>query len=96
MFCALTYYTCGLQVFPLLMQEFSSKDQASLACEFLYSIPVILLEAIFPWMASFLSLDEKVDVKHCIKEILSEETSLQEVDPKFNHHSGSNHLPHYD
>lgn len=82
----------GMQVFPLLKQQFSSKEQASLVCQFLCSIPVILLEAILPWMFSFLSQDEKVDVRHCIKEILPEETSLQEVDPEINCHASSNHL----
>ncbi|KAJ0049275.1 hypothetical protein Pint_15297 [Pistacia integerrima] len=67
------------QVFPLLIQEFSSKEQASLACEFLYTVPVILLEVFFPWMISFLSQDEKENVKHCLKEIVPEETSVQEV-----------------
>ncbi|KAH9719880.1 zinc finger protein BRUTUS-like [Citrus sinensis] len=69
----------GMQVFPLLVKQFSSREQASLVCQFLCSVPVMLLEVLLPWMLSFLSEDAKVEVRHCIKEIVSEETTLQEV-----------------
>ncbi|XP_012080185.1 zinc finger protein BRUTUS-like At1g18910 isoform X2 [Jatropha curcas] len=67
------------QVFPLLMQQFSPKKQASLVWQFFCSIPVILLEELLPWMISFLSPEKRVDVIHCIKEIVPQEKSLHEV-----------------
>lgn len=75
-----------MQVFPLLVRQFSSTEQASLVCQFLCSVPVMLLEVLLPWMLSFLSEDAKVEVRHCIKEIVSEETTLQEVDSGLNSH----------
>ncbi|KAF2316006.1 hypothetical protein GH714_040801 [Hevea brasiliensis] len=67
------------QVFPLLLEHFSSKEQASLVWEFFCSIPVILLKELLPWMISFLSPEKQVDVTHCIREIVPQEKSLQEV-----------------
>ncbi|KAL5747354.1 hypothetical protein ACOSP7_024352 [Xanthoceras sorbifolium] len=67
------------QVFPLLMQQFSCTEQASLVSQFLCSVPVMLLEVFLPWLMSFFSQDEKRDITDCIKEIVSEETALQEV-----------------
>ncbi|KAK3226051.1 hypothetical protein Dsin_005913 [Dipteronia sinensis] len=67
------------QVFPLLMQQFSCAEQASLVFQFLCSVPVMLLEVILPWLMSFFSEDEKRDITHCIREIVPEETSMQEV-----------------
>lgn len=68
-----------MRAYSLLMRDFSSKEQASLVCQFLCSVPVLLLEVFLPWMVSFLSKDEEVDVIHCIKDIVPEENSLQEV-----------------
>ncbi|CAN1753668.1 Zinc finger protein BRUTUS-like At1g74770 [Linum perenne] len=65
------------QVFPLLVERFSPKEQASLVWQFLCSIPVILLEDFLPWMIS-LSPENQVDVTLCIKEIVPD-GSLQEV-----------------
>ncbi|KAJ4836508.1 hypothetical protein Tsubulata_036212 [Turnera subulata] len=70
------------QIFPLLMQKFSAREQASLVWQFICSVPVILLEDLFPWMFSFLSQEKQVDVTYCIKEIVPKEDSLQEVDPE--------------
>ncbi|KAF5459796.1 hypothetical protein F2P56_019714 [Juglans regia] len=67
------------QVFPLLMQQFSSKEQGSLVWQFICSVPVILIEQFLPWMMSFLSLEEQLDVTHCIKEIVPGEKTLLEV-----------------
>lgn len=68
-----------MQVFPLLLQQFSSKEQASLVWQFICSVPVILLEDFFPWMISFLSPDEHVSVVHCIEQVVPKEKYLQEV-----------------
>lgn len=38
------------QVFPLLMQQFSSSEQASLVWQFMCSVPVTLLEDFLPWI----------------------------------------------
>ncbi|KAJ8772143.1 hypothetical protein K2173_027320 [Erythroxylum novogranatense] len=53
------------QVFRLLMQHFSPKEQASLD--------------LLPWMMRTLSHEKQVEVKHCIREIVPEDKSLQEV-----------------
>ncbi|CAK9184752.1 unnamed protein product [Ilex paraguariensis] len=67
------------QVFPLLMQYFSSEEQGSLVWHFMCSVPIMLLEDFLPWMNSFLSPDERMDVIHCIKEVVPKEKLLQEV-----------------
>lgn len=67
------------QVFPLLVQNFSSKEQVSLVWQFMCSVPVILLQDFWPWMASFFSLEERVNAIYCIKAVVPTETLLQEV-----------------
>ncbi|KAF8390297.1 hypothetical protein HHK36_024822 [Tetracentron sinense] len=67
------------QVFPLLMQHFSFKEQASLVWQFMCSVPIMLLEDFLPWMTSYLSPDEQDDVLHCIEEVVPKEKLLQEV-----------------
>ncbi|WCJ35994.1 zinc finger protein-related [Euphorbia peplus] len=67
------------QVFPLLLQQFSAKEQAALVWQFFYVIPVVLLKELMPWMISFICLEKQVDVIRCIKEIVPPEKSLQEV-----------------
>lgn len=78
-------YVYGMQVFPLILQHFSDEEQASLVWQFMCSIPLVLLEDLLPWTMSFLPPDEQEEVIHCIKEIVPDEKSLQEVDsdPKF-------------
>ncbi|KAK9684629.1 hypothetical protein RND81_10G221300 [Saponaria officinalis] len=61
------------QVFPLLMKNFSDEEQASLVWQFLCSFPVMLLEDLFPWLASALSPEEQLDLKDGINNILPEE-----------------------
>jgi zinc finger-like protein len=75
----MTVVLCMVQVFPLLMQQFSSKEQGSLVWQFICSVPLMLIGEFLPWMISFLSPKEQVDVTHCIKEIVPREKSLQEV-----------------
>ncbi|KAA8542369.1 hypothetical protein F0562_023494 [Nyssa sinensis] len=67
------------QVFPLLIKQFSPKEQSSLVWQFMCSVPVMLLEDFLPWMTSFLSPDELVDALRCIKEVVPKEKLLQEV-----------------
>jgi len=70
---------CMVQVFPLLMQQFSSKEQGSLVWQFICSVPLMLIEEFLPWMISFLSPEEQEEVTLCIKDIVPREKSLQEV-----------------
>ncbi|XP_010272192.1 PREDICTED: uncharacterized protein LOC104608041 isoform X2 [Nelumbo nucifera] len=67
------------QVFPLLMQWFSSKEQASLVWQFISSVPIVFLEDFLPWMISHPSLNEQEDVVLCIGEIIPKEKLLQQV-----------------
>ncbi|KAF9667784.1 hypothetical protein SADUNF_Sadunf15G0059500 [Salix dunnii] len=67
------------QVFPLLMQQFSPSEQASLVWQFICSVPVIVLEDLLPWMYSFFCPEKQVEIVHCIRQMVPEEKSLQEV-----------------
>ena len=73
------YICTGLQIFPLLMEHISVKEQTSLVWQFLCSVPIVLMEDMLPWTLSFLSPQERVEFTNCIKEIVPEEKSLQEV-----------------
>ncbi|KAL1216715.1 Zinc finger protein BRUTUS-like [Cardamine amara subsp. amara] len=68
-----------LQVFPLLIENFSFQEQASLVWQFMCSVPVMVLEDLLPWMMSYLSDEEKNEVKNCIKDVIPTEDSLQQV-----------------
>lgn len=76
-FCLLT--TSCLQVFPLLIENFSCQEQASLVWQFICSVPVMVLEDVFPWMTSLLSPIEKAEVVNCVKQVVPKELSLQLV-----------------
>ncbi|KAJ7956322.1 putative Zinc finger protein [Quillaja saponaria] len=67
------------QVFPLLMQQFSPKEQASLVWQFICTVPVMLMEEILPWMIAFLSGDKQLEVVQCLKVIVPKDNLLQEV-----------------
>ncbi|WRX17327.1 zinc finger protein [Theobroma cacao] len=67
------------QVFPLLVKQFSSQEQASLVWQFIGSIPIILLEDFLPWMISFFHPDVQEEITNCIKDVVPKEKSLQEV-----------------
>ncbi|TKY55135.1 RING finger protein [Spatholobus suberectus] len=67
------------QVFPLLMQKLSTKEQASLVWQFICSVPIMLLEEVLPWMVSFLSANKQSEVTQCLNEIAPMEKALQEV-----------------
>ncbi|KAI3912679.1 hypothetical protein MKW92_037402 [Papaver armeniacum] len=66
------------QVFPLLIQ-FSLEEQASLVRQFIYSVPIMLLEDMLPWMASYLPKTEHDDFALCIKTVIPKENLLQKV-----------------
>lgn len=74
----------SMQVFPLLMQKFTSDEQSQLVWQYMCSVPIILLEDFFPWMTLYLTSDEKLDVIHCINLIIPKDRLLQEVDYKLN------------
>lgn len=67
------------QVFELLIKSFSLEEQASLVWQFICSVPIMLLEDMFPWMTSYLPANEQADVALCIKEVVPKENLLQEV-----------------
>ncbi|XP_022768172.1 zinc finger protein BRUTUS-like At1g74770 [Durio zibethinus] len=67
------------QVFPQLVNQFSSQQQASLVWQFIGSIPIILLQDFLPWMISFFHPQEQEEIKNFIKEVVPKEKSLQEV-----------------
>nr|XP_043616928.1 zinc finger protein BRUTUS-like At1g74770 isoform X2 [Erigeron canadensis] len=67
------------QVFPLLTQQFSTQEQASFVWQFMCSVPMLLLEDFFRWMNSFLSSDERDNVRQCLKVVVPKDLYLQEV-----------------
>ncbi|CAL0330170.1 unnamed protein product [Lupinus luteus] len=67
------------QVFPLLMQKLSTKEQAALVWQFICSVPIMLLEEVLPWMVSFLSEDKQTEFTQFLNKIAPMEKALQEV-----------------
>ncbi|KAF5734721.1 hypothetical protein HS088_TW15G00213 [Tripterygium wilfordii] len=67
------------QIFSLFTQQFTFKEQVSLVWKFVCSIPVIVLEDLLPWMISFFSPEERIKVRHCMREIVPKNKFLQEV-----------------
>uniref|UniRef100_A0A1J3CE36 Putative RING finger protein C2F3.16 n=1 Tax=Noccaea caerulescens TaxID=107243 RepID=A0A1J3CE36_NOCCA len=67
------------QVFPLIIEKFSFQEQASLVWQFICSVPAMVLEEFLPWMMSYLSQEEKTEVENCIKVVVPNEHSLQQV-----------------
>ena len=72
------------QVFPLLIEKFSFKEQASLVWQFLCSIPVNMMAEFLPWLSSSISSDEHQDMHKCLRKIVPEEKLLQQVNVPFN------------
>lgn len=62
-----------------MIENFSFEEQASLVWQFICSVPVMVLEEIFPWMTSLLSPKEKSEVENCVKEVVPKEVTLQLV-----------------
>ncbi|XP_059289814.1 zinc finger protein BRUTUS-like At1g74770 isoform X2 [Lycium ferocissimum] len=67
------------QIFPLMMQKFSSKEQARLVWQYLCSVPLMILEDFMPWLTAGLSSDEKTDFLNFINFVAPEEKLIQEV-----------------
>lgn len=67
------------QVFPLLIEKFSFEEQASLAWQFLCSIPVNMMAEFLPWLSSSVSSDERQEMRKCLYKIIPAEKLLQEV-----------------
>ncbi|KAF8104240.1 hypothetical protein N665_0176s0050 [Sinapis alba] len=67
------------QVFPLLIENFSFEEQASLVWQFICSVPVMILEELLPWLTSLLSPKEKSEVENCVREVVPKILSLQPV-----------------
>ncbi|EEF52103.1 zinc finger protein BRUTUS-like At1g18910 [Ricinus communis] len=80
------------QVFPLLIQHFSPKEQALLVWQFFCSIPVILLVELLPWLTSFLTPEKRLNVTRCIEGVVPQEKSLQEVVVSWLHMNGQSSL----
>lgn len=66
-------------VFPLVMKQFSSEEQAKLVWQYICSVPIALLEDFLPWMASSLPPNEQLDLLDCMKIVVSKEEVLEEV-----------------
>eukprot|EP01018_Ginkgo_biloba_P028350 Gb_34590 [translate_table: standard] len=60
------------QIFPLLTQHFSLKEQAALVWQFVCSIHVNLMEEFLPWLVSSLSIDDRKDMIKCMCKLVLE------------------------
>ncbi|URD72184.1 CHY zinc finger [Musa troglodytarum] len=67
------------QVFPLLIEKFSLKEQADLVWQFLCSIPVNIMVDFLPWLSSCVSQDEHKDIMTCLCKVVPKERLLQQV-----------------
>jgi len=63
----------------LLIEKFSFEEQASLAWQFLCSIPVNMMAEFLPWLSSSISSDEHQDMHKCLCKIIPEEKLLRQV-----------------
>ncbi|XP_049345318.1 zinc finger protein BRUTUS-like At1g74770 [Solanum verrucosum] len=67
------------QIFPLMMEKFSSEEQARLVWQYLCSVPLMILEDFMPWLTASLSSHEKTYFLNFIHIVLPEEKLIQEV-----------------
>ncbi|KAG9450383.1 hypothetical protein H6P81_010348 [Aristolochia fimbriata] len=67
------------KVFPMLMERFSFKEQALLVWQFISNVPIMVLGDSFPWMASFLSTSEQMEVVSCLKQVVPKEELLRKM-----------------
>ncbi|CAN4099343.1 unnamed protein product [Withania somnifera] len=67
------------QIFPLMVQKFSPKEQARLVWQYLCSVPLMILEDFMPWLTASLSSHEKADFLKFIHIVVPEEKLIQEV-----------------
>ncbi|KMZ67425.1 hypothetical protein ZOSMA_269G00160 [Zostera marina] len=83
------------QVFPLLVEKFSFKEQATLVWQFVCSVPVYVIADFLPWLSSSITTDERRDMYKCLCKVIPEKKLLRQViltwmDGK-NKEAGSNH-----
>ncbi|KAK7407514.1 hypothetical protein VNO78_09467 [Psophocarpus tetragonolobus] len=67
------------QVFPLVIENFSSEEQGSLVWQFLCSIPVKMMAEFLPWLASYVSSDEYQGLLRSLCTIIPKEKLLHQV-----------------
>ncbi|MCO5569695.1 hypothetical protein L7F22_023411 [Adiantum nelumboides] len=67
------------RVFPLLLKHFNVEEQAAMVWQFLYRIPVNLLQKLLPWIAGSLSMVEHESMVACMKTIVPKDDFLQHV-----------------
>ncbi|XP_009769583.1 zinc finger protein BRUTUS-like At1g74770 isoform X1 [Nicotiana sylvestris] len=67
------------QIFPLMIQQFTSKEQARLVWQYLCSVPLMILQDFMPWLTASLSSDEKADFLNFIHLVLPEEKLIHKV-----------------
>lgn len=72
-------FLINVQVFPLLMQHFTYKEQAGLVWQFICCIPVNLMEKFLPWLASSLSDEDRQQMVAVMCEVVPPEELLQQV-----------------
>ncbi|KAL5569562.1 hypothetical protein UlMin_026137 [Ulmus minor] len=67
------------QVFPLIMENFSLEEQASLLWKFLSSMPTYVLAKVLSWLPTSISTSEYQDLNECLRKIVPEEMLLQQA-----------------
>ncbi|XP_004242165.1 zinc finger protein BRUTUS-like At1g74770 isoform X1 [Solanum lycopersicum] len=67
------------QIFPLMMEKFSSEEQARLIWQYLCSVPLMILEDFMRWLTASLSSHERAYFLKFIHIVLPEEKLIQEV-----------------
>ena len=66
-------------MFPLLLQHFTIPEQAQLVWRFMASMPIKLMEQCLPWIASYLTVEEQLDMVRQIHRVVPNEELLQQV-----------------
>jgi zinc finger-like protein len=69
----------SVQVYPLLIQNFSFDEQAGLVWQFMCSIPVNLMEIFLPWLVSYLPQEEHQEMIACMHKVIPNEELLQKA-----------------
>ncbi|KAM6600620.1 hypothetical protein CsatA_020229 [Cannabis sativa] len=67
------------QVFPLLIESYSRKEQASLVWQFLNDMPTYVLAKVLSWLSSSLSIDEYQHLKNSLTGIIPKEKLLRQA-----------------
>ncbi|KAF4367970.1 hypothetical protein F8388_002581 [Cannabis sativa] len=67
------------QVFPLLIESYSRKEQASLVWQFLNDMPTYVLAKVLSWLSSSLSIGEYQHLQNSLTGIIPKEKLLQQA-----------------